>query len=89
MPEYKYVCLDCNYQFDEPRSYTETHGLDTPPYEHMSCCPVCGGSYDEAVECADCGDLIPECEAKQLSNGSMLCEACYEAARAAEPFYDD
>lgn len=89
MPEYKYVCLDCGHKFDEPRKYAETHGLDAPPYEHMSCCPVCGGSYDEAVECSDCGELIPECEAKQLSNGDMLCGSCYEAARAVGLFYDD
>lgn len=86
MPDYKYICLDCGYQFDEPRNYTETHGLDSPPYEHMSCCPVCGGSYDEAVECTDCGEAVPMSEAQELPNGDWLCENCYRGDPTAQ-FY--
>lgn len=89
MPDYKYICLDCGYQFDEPRKYTETHGLDSPPYEHMSCCPVCGGSYDEAVECDECGKLFPFGSGHWIDETTLVCESCYEALRAAAPFYGD
>lgn len=86
MPDYKYICLDCGYQFDEPREYVETHGLDTPPYEHLSCCPVCGGGYDEAVECSDCGAAVPMSEAQELPNGDWLCENCYRGDPAAQDY---
>ena len=45
-----YICIDCRRQFDEPRVYEERHGLETGPYEQMTCCPFCGGGYAEAVE---------------------------------------
>jgi hypothetical protein len=52
------VCLDCGHVFEEPNSWQETHGLDIPPYEQMSGCPMCSGSYIEAYECDACGEWI-------------------------------
>lgn len=42
----KYICLECGTEFDKPKRFTETHGLDTPPYETYTGCPVCGGAYE-------------------------------------------
>lgn len=42
-----YRCNDCGLEFDTPDEWEETHGLDTPPYEHISGCPGCGGDYEE------------------------------------------
>jgi DNA-directed RNA polymerase subunit RPC12/RpoP len=36
-----YRCLECGHEFEEPRKITETHGLDTPPYEILYVCPEC------------------------------------------------
>lgn len=89
MPEYKYICLDCGYLFNEPHCYTETHGLDTPPYEHISCCPACGGIYDETIECDECGELFPFGSGRWINETTLVCKSCYEALRAAAPFYED
>lgn len=41
-----YKCRNCGEVFDEPRVYVETHGFTDGLYEHMSCCPYCGGDYE-------------------------------------------
>ena len=43
-------CTECGLKFDTPKIYTETHGLDFPPYEEYSGCPYCGGYYEELKE---------------------------------------
>ena len=52
------ICLDCGCLFDEPVEYVETHGFDTPPYEHFSGCPECYGAYVNAHECDCCHKWI-------------------------------
>ena len=42
-----YICHNCGEIFDEPQRYVETHGFTDGLYEHMSCCPCCGGDYSE------------------------------------------
>lgn len=44
-----YICFDCGEEFDTPKLYIETHGLDSPPYEKVRGCPVCGGAYDKFI----------------------------------------
>lgn len=72
-----YICNDCRRQFDEPRRYVERHGLEHGPYEQMTCCPFCGGSYEKAVECAECGKVVPESES-HTHIFIDLCDECYE-----------
>lgn len=86
-----YICRDCGETFDEPKHYTERHGLETGPYEELTCCPFCGGSYEKAVACECCGRLIPESEACIADNpdgvGDLsVCSDCADdlATSAAE-----
>lgn len=37
-------CLECGAKFKETLELTETHGLDTPPFEKRYVCPECRGS---------------------------------------------
>ena len=76
-----YICIDCRRQFDEPHVYEERHGLEHGPYEKLSCCPFCGGSYEEAVECDECGKVIPESEVcfSEEPWHRALCPECYQA----------
>lgn len=73
-----YICRDCGETFDEPRRYTERHGLETGPYEELTCCPFCGGSYEKAVACECCGRLIPESEA--CLTDDLQCTVCTDCA---------
>jgi NAD-dependent SIR2 family protein deacetylase len=41
----KFICTECGITFDEPKTITEKHGLETPPYEEIDVCPECGGSF--------------------------------------------
>ena len=52
-----YKCLDCGNLFEEGEQqlWADKHGLDTPPYEQMSGCPLCGGDYEETTPCKICG----------------------------------
>jgi formylmethanofuran dehydrogenase subunit E len=72
-----YLCLDCNNIFEEPHYYEETHGLDSLPYEILSECPHCGGSFVETICCDLCGEWVAG-EYVKLSNGTVACEQCYE-----------
>ena len=46
-----YRCNKCDGGFaeDEVEIVTETHGLDTPPYEKIAVCPYCGSTNFEEV----------------------------------------
>ena len=47
-----YKCLECGNIFDEgeENKWIEPHG------EEMTGCPVCGGAYQETVQCKLCGE---------------------------------
>lgn len=67
-----YICEDCGEVFEEPKTFYESHGLDSPPYEQWSVCPNCSSTnYKEAHECSRCGEY-----AANLEDG--LCDICYE-----------
>lgn len=71
-----FVCLDCGCIFSKTKHYTETHGLDSPPYEEYNGCPECGGAYAKADMCAECGHWITG-EYIKLNSGERICENCY------------
>ena len=58
MREEMFICLDCQHIFEDPVCYTNTHGLDTPPYEIYYGCPKCGGAYTRAYICDCCNEWI-------------------------------
>lgn len=71
-----YICLDCEALFTVPEKYTETHGLDCPPYEEYSGCPNCGGTYAETFKCDRCGKYIAG-DYVEVACGNLYCEDCY------------
>lgn len=71
-----FICYDCGSIFYEPKTWTETHGLGSPPYEAYSGCPSCGGAFTETHECACCQKWISGTYVK-LINGYRVCENCY------------
>ena len=52
-----YKCEECGNLFEEGEQveWVETHGLDSPPYERWSGCPICKGGYAEIKPCKICG----------------------------------
>ena len=75
-----YKCLECGHIFEdgEQAEWEEKHGLDTPPYEKFSGCPLCGCAYEETVKCECCGaDFLEE----ELTDG--VCEDCLEQEKDA------
>ena len=71
-----FVCCDCMETFLEPKIWTETHWLDTPPYEHYARCPYCGGAFTETYQCDCCNEWIIGPYIK-LNSGERICEDCY------------
>ena len=84
-----YRCESCGHLFEdgEQAVWEERHGLDTPPYEQWSGCPICKGGYEEVHQCKKCGDWhvendiyygwCVECLKKEINYDSFLeyCEA--------------
>ena len=72
-----FVCTECGEVFEEPINWEETHGLDTPPYEQWSGCPVCRGCYVEASKCDCCNEYITTDTYVKTEGGERYCENCY------------
>lgn len=67
-----FKCNDCGHLFEsgEEKTWVESYG------EQMSGCPMCGGGYEETVQCSICGS---EHLAEELDGG--VCEACIDEYR--------
>ena len=60
-----FKCVECGRVFDEPKIWREDYG------EYMCGCPFCGGNFEDAVRCDDCGEWFISYE---LDNG--ICDCC-------------
>ena len=78
-------CTDCGYVFDyEDRTVVkESHGFDDGFYETFSCCPNCGGDFEDAADCCECGETFTESE---LYDG--WCEKCLRETINYDTFFE-
>ena len=78
-------CTSCNYVFDfEDRTVVkESHGFDDGFYETFSCCPNCGGDFEDAGDCCECGEAFTEDE---LYEG--WCEKCLRETINYDTFFE-
>ena len=79
-------CTSCNYVFDyEDRTVVkESHGFDDGFYETFSCCPNCGGDFEDAIECHECGEAFTEDEIY----GDKWCEKCLRKTINYDTFFE-
>ena len=79
-------CVDCGYEFDyEDRTVVkESHGFNDGFYETFSCCPNCGGDFEDAVECHECGEAFTEDEIY----GDKWCEKCLRETINYDTFFE-
>lgn len=73
-----YVCLECRNVFEEPKLYVETHGLDSPPYEHIYGSPCCNEAYTTAYKCGNCDNWITTDSYIKIED-ERYCEDCYQS----------
>ena len=80
------ICTDCGYVFDyEDRTVVkESHGFNDGFYETFSCCPSCGGDFEGAVECHECGEAFTEDEIY----GGKWCEKCLRETINYDTFFE-
>ena len=60
-----YYCSDCGCEFETTAVFCETHGLTSPPFEELRCCPFCGSGNikEKAVSyCRCCGARLGNSE---------------------------
>ena len=79
-------CVDCGYvfDFDDRTVVKENHGFDDGFYETFSCCPNCGGDFEDAVECHECGEAFTENEIY----GDKWCEKCLRETINYDTFFE-
>ncbi len=80
-----YRCENCRHLFEEGEqaAWEEKHGLDTPPYEKWSGCPLCRSGYEEVYQCKKCGDWHAKSE---LYEG--WCEKCLRESIDYDTFFE-
>ena len=80
-----FKCCECGHLFEdgEQAVWEERHGLDTPPYEKWSGCPLCRSDYEEVHQCKECGDWHYEDE---LYDG--WCEKCLRETINYDTFFE-
>ena len=78
-------CTSCGYVFDfEDRTVVkESHGFDDGFYETFSCCPNCGGDFEDAADCCECGETFTE---NELYDG--WCEKCLRETINYDTFFE-
>ena len=78
-------CTSCGYVFDyEDRTVVkECHGFDDGFCETFSCCPNCGGDFEDAVDCCECGETFTE---NELYSG--WCEKCLRETINYDTFFE-
>ena len=78
-------CESCGNLFEEGEQavWEELHGLDSPPYEKFSGCPVCKGDYEEVHQCKKCGEWRYDDE---LYDG--WCEKCLRESINYDTFFE-
>ena len=78
-------CTDCGYVFDyeDRRVVKESHGFNDGFYETFSYCPNCGGDFEDAADCCECGETFTETE---LYDG--WCEKCLRETINYDTFFE-
>ena len=78
-------CTDCGYVFDyDDRTVVkESHGFNDGFYETFSCCPNCGGDFEDAADCCECGEAFTE---NELYSG--WCEKCLRESINYDTFFE-
>ena len=71
-----WVCTNCNFLFEDPDYWEESHGFNDGQFEKWSGCPKCGDRYVKAHECDCCGEFITG-EYVKTEDGERYCENCY------------
>ena len=81
-------CTDCGYVFDieEAGGVRENHWLDGEYMgsETFLVCPNCGGDFEDAVECHECGEAFTEDEIY----GDKWCEKCLRETINYDTFFE-
>ena len=73
----------CVFDYEDRTIYRENHGLGDGFYETFSCCPNCGGDFEDAVDCCECGEAFTE---NELYSG--WCEKCLRETINYDTFFE-
>ena len=80
-------CTDCGYVFDyeDAGGVRENHWLDGEymGYETFLVCPNCGGDFEDAADCCECGEAFTE---NELYSG--WCEKCLRETINYDTFFE-
>jgi hypothetical protein len=71
------------FDFEDRTVVKESHGFDDGFYETFSCCPNCGGDFEDAVDCCECGETFTE---NELYDG--WCEKCLRETINYDTFFE-
>jgi hypothetical protein len=72
------------FDYEDRTVVKESHGFNDGFYETFSCCPNCGGDFEDAAECHECGEAFTENEIY----GDKWCEKCLRETINYDTFFE-
>jgi hypothetical protein len=72
------------FDYEDRTVVKESHGFNDGFYETFSCCPNCGGDFEDAIECHECGEAFTENEIY----GDKWCEKCLRETINYDTFFE-
>ena len=78
-----FICTHCGNLVEEPHVIRERHGSPYGFEEYYAFCS-CGGEFEEAVECEECGEYVAKGDAHLTDDGLRICQECKNTAQEPE-----
>jgi hypothetical protein len=79
-----FICTKCGRLEESPRIIVERHGFTWGRGEERLAPCSCGGDFDVAEICKECGEYVPEESMSRTEEGLWLCEECYTISELAK-----
>lgn len=78
-----FICTHCGNLVEEPRVIRERHGAPYGYEEYYAFCS-CGGEFEEAVECEECGEYVAKNDTYRTEDGRRICQECRITAQESD-----
>ena len=75
-----YLCEDCFFVFENPKTESVNHGTNSSFCEHFLVCPRCCGEFNKIIgDCASCGEHLTDIDDVTVIKDVFLHDRCLKS----------